>query len=84
MREAARYGVTCLSPQLLGRQRLRGLQFKAISGQILETLPGKITKAKRSGGVTQVVEPLPSKREALSLNPMLERKKKKERDRLSL
>jgi hypothetical protein len=56
---------------------LRGLQFKAISGQILETLPGKITKAKRSGGVTQVVEPLPSKREALSLNPMLERKKKK-------
>jgi hypothetical protein len=34
-------------------------------GKQLETLPGKITKAKRAGGVAQVVEHM----EALNSNP---------------
>jgi hypothetical protein len=39
----------------------------------------KITRAKRAGGVAQVVEPLPSKCKALSSNPKTKKKKKKER-----
>jgi hypothetical protein len=39
--------------------------------------PKKITKAKRAGGVAQVVECLPSKFKALSSKPSTEKKKLK-------
>jgi hypothetical protein len=49
------------------------LRFKASPGQIVhKALPQK--KKKRAGGVAQVVEDLPSKREALRSNPMLKKK----------
>jgi hypothetical protein len=35
---------------------------------------GKISKAKRAGGVVQVVEGLPGKHKALSSNPILPKK----------
>jgi hypothetical protein len=44
------------------------LKFKAGPKQKHKTPSEKITKAKRARGVTQVVEHLPSKLEALSSN----------------
>jgi hypothetical protein len=47
----------------------------------LQCRPAKITRAKRAGGVAQVVEYLLSKCEALSSNPSTEKKKKKEKEK---
>jgi hypothetical protein len=44
-----------------------------------KTLSKKQTKAKRVGGVTQVVEHLPSKHEALSSNSSTAKKQQEER-----
>jgi hypothetical protein len=57
----------------------------------LHPAPPSLTKYKavvfryrlRAGGVAQVVEDLPSKYEALSSNPNTDRKKKKDRHKLS-
>jgi hypothetical protein len=55
---------------LLRRQRSGGSWFEASPGQIvLKTLFPKYPTQKRAGRVAQVVERLPSKREALSSNP---------------
>jgi hypothetical protein len=52
---------------------------------VLETLSRKYPSQKRAGGMAQVVACLPSKGEALSLNPSAAKKKKKrdEEDALS-
>jgi hypothetical protein len=42
----------------------------------------KVTKAKRTGGGTQVVEHLPSNHEAPSSNPSVTKKKKKKKKKL--
>jgi hypothetical protein len=46
-----------------------GSQFKADSKAKKSDPPEKWTKAKRAGGIGQVVKSLPSKYKALNLNP---------------
>jgi hypothetical protein len=54
-----------------------GSRFEVSPGQIVrETLSQKYPTQKRAGKVAQVVERLPSKYEALSLNPNTTKKKK--------
>jgi hypothetical protein len=69
--------------QLLRRQRSGGLCFEASPGQIVcETLSQKNPSHKRTGGMTQLIERLPSKCKALSSNPNARKKdteQKKER-----
>jgi hypothetical protein len=61
--------------QLQGRHKQEGLG-PGQSGQNCEALLEKITKAKRAGGLTQVVECLAGKHEALSSNTSTNREKK--------
>jgi hypothetical protein len=59
----------------------RRIVVSGCSRQKHQTLSEKITKAKRDGGMTQVIEHLPSTCKALSSNPRRKKKKKKKRDR---
>jgi hypothetical protein len=61
-----------LKPVILAisEAEIRKIEIQCQPGQIvLETLSQKYPTQKRAGGVAQVVECLPSKGEALSLNP---------------
>jgi hypothetical protein len=55
----------------------RRIVVSGCSRQKHQTLSEKITKAKRDGGMTQVIEHLPSTCKALSSNPRRKKKKKK-------
>jgi hypothetical protein len=59
---------TC-NPSLLGRQRSEGSRCKASLGKYFERPYIKITRVKWTGGVTQMVECLLCKGEALSSDP---------------
>jgi hypothetical protein len=69
-----------LTPVILATQEeeVRRIVVQSQPGKIVhETISQKNPTQKRAGGVTQVVEHLPSKHKALSSNPSIAKKKKK-------
>jgi hypothetical protein len=66
---SARHGNYTCNSSYSERLRQENLEFKTSTGKVSKTLSQKGNKNKRDGIVTQVVEPLPSKHEALSLIP---------------
>jgi hypothetical protein len=55
-------------PNLRGKLRSGGQKFQASLGKNQDPI-SKITRAKSAGGITQAVQHLPKKCEALSSNP---------------
>jgi hypothetical protein len=62
----------------LGNREIGRIMVQTSLGKKRDPI-SKITRAKRAGGVAQVVEPLPSKCKALSSNPKTKKKKKKKK-----
>jgi hypothetical protein len=65
------------NPCYLGSKGSQDHSPTAVPREQLQTLPEKLTKAKRAGGMVQVVQHLPCKCEALSSNPNIPKQKQK-------
>jgi hypothetical protein len=73
--------VNACHPSYAGGVGRRIMVFDQLGTKSARSYEKKLIKAKRARGMAQVVEFLPTKHEALTSNPNIERQKERERER---